>query len=161
AGVRPSAVVKLLLHSSNTIIKETPVMPGRLERPAPDPRRGAGSALCGRDAGRLYLLGRISHALSGDRRATAASPPAVRHGAPARLGGDADVLERRMVSQPGRGLDAGMTAEMIGAHREVPGQVVGLEVGEASAEAGAEAGAGARRVPRGGTAGQLVASAHA
>src|SRR5262245_50417303 len=78
----------LVLRSSNTIIKETPVMPGRLERPAPDPWLGAGIELVRCDAGRLYKLGRISKALSGERLAPQESPPAFLQVEPARSGGD-------------------------------------------------------------------------
>src|SRR5262249_13459755 len=99
AGVRATAVVKLVLHSSNTRTKEAPVVPVGLGRPAPDPGLGAGIGRFRGDAGCLCDLGGIGEALAGERLPPEEPPPAVLEIEPARPGGDEDVVEAGMRGQ--------------------------------------------------------------
>ena len=141
-----------MLRSSKAVRKETPTMPRRFWRTPPDPGLGSQVELSSGDArGLLDLLG-IGKALPGQSIAAEEPPPALLQVEPAGPGGNEDLVEARMLFQPGAGLEAVMTAEVISDNEDVARGIVGFDVGEQ--------GDIAFGVVRSGTSGQLFAIAY-
>ena len=89
-------------------------MPTRLRRASPDPGLGAEIELLGGDASGLFDHLGIGRALPFQRiTAEEASPPLLQI-EPARPGRNVDVMDARMIDQPGARLKAVMTAEIVG-----------------------------------------------
>jgi hypothetical protein len=142
-----------VLHSLKAITKETPTVTRRLGRASPHPGFGSQIELSGRDTGSLFNLLGGGLALSSQRITPEEAPPALLQVQPAGPGGDEDVLDAWMPFQPGARLQAGMTGEVIGDDQDVTRRMVGFDVGQQSN--------GALGVTRSGTAGHLLAIAHA
>ncbi len=101
-----------------------------LRRASPDPGLGPQVELSGRDAGGLLDLLGIGKTLPGERIAAEEPPPTLLQVEPARSGGDEDVMDARMINQPGPRLEAGMTTEIVGDDEQVAGGIVSFDVGE-------------------------------
>ena len=121
-------------------------------RPSPDPRLGSVVEL-----GRGYLhrsldLIRIGKALTRERIPAEEAPPALLQIQPTRPFRDEDLLETRMVYQPGAGCQAVMTAQIVGNDEDVAGGIVHFEHFQQCDVIGG--------VARGGAASQLFAVAY-
>ena len=99
-----------------------------LGRPSPDPGFRPVVELLGRHLHRLVNLIGIGKALACECIATEEPPPAFLQIEPTRAFGNEDVLEARMLREPGTSLQTVMTAEIVGNNKNVPVQVVGLDV---------------------------------
>jgi hypothetical protein len=143
----------LLLRSLKAIRKETAIVAMILGRPSPYPRFGSSVELSGRDARGLLNLIRVGKALTGESIAAEEPPPALLQVQPAGSFRNEDVVEARMLSQPGAGLGAIMAGEVVGDHEDVACRIVGFDVGKQ--------GDVVRRVARSSTPGQFLAIAHA
>ncbi len=128
-------------------------MTRRPGRTPPDPGLGAQVELSGGNTGRLLDFLGSGKALPSKRITAKEAPPAFLQIEPARSGGNEDLLDARMRFEPGARLQAAVTTEIIGNHVDVAGRVVGFDVGEQSDIAFG--------VARSGTAGELLAIAHA
>src|SRR5258708_2379505 len=82
-------------------------------RSSPDPRLGSPVELRRSHLHRLFNLIGISKTLSGQRIAAEEAPPALLQIEPARPFGNKHVLDAWMVCQPGAGLQAVVTAEIV------------------------------------------------
>jgi hypothetical protein len=123
-----------------------------LGRAAPNPGIGSPVELSGSDArGLLNLIG-AGKALAGQRIATEKPPPTLLQVEPARPSGNEDLLEARMLSQPGAGLGTVVAGEVVGDDIDVARRIVGFDVCQQSDVV--------RRVARGGASGQFLAIAH-
>ncbi len=101
-----------------------------LGRASPDPGLGAEVELSRGDAcGLLDFLG-IGKTLSSQRIAAEESPPALLQIEPAGPSRNEDVMDARVLLQPGAGLKAGMTGEVIGDDEDVSRRIVSFDVGE-------------------------------
>src|SRR5260370_30355806 len=118
-----------MLHSSKAIGKETATITRRPGRTSPDPGLSSQIELSSSDTGGLLDLLRVGKALPGKRIAAEEAPPALLQIEPTCPGGNEDVMDARMLLQPGAGLEAGMAAEIVGVHKDVAGGVVGFDVG--------------------------------
>ncbi len=85
-----------------------------LGRSTPDPGMGSPVELSGRDARSLRNLVRVGKALSSQAITAEQSPPALLQVEPARPGGNEDVMEPRMLSQPGASLGTVVAGEIVG-----------------------------------------------
>ena len=102
----------------------------RLGWASPDPGFGPQVELSGRDTrGLLDLLG-IGKTLTSERITAEEAPPTLLEIEPASPGGNEDVVDARMLLQPGAGLKARMTGEVIGDNEDVSRRVVSFDVGE-------------------------------
>jgi len=119
---------RLVLRSSKAIRKETMQMAARSGRPSPDPRLGSVVELRGGDLhGSLDLIG-IGKALTSERIAAEEAPPTLLQIEPAGAFGNEDVLEARMVREPGAGFQAVMAAQIVRDEENVAGRIVGFDV---------------------------------
>ncbi len=141
-----------MLRSLNAVTKETPVVSRYLGRASPDPWFGPQVELSSRDAGSLLDFLRIGKALPSQRIAAEEAPPALLQIEPARSGGNEDLVDARMLFQPGACLQAVVTTEIIGDDEDVAFGIVGFDVGEQ--------GDVPFGVARSGAAGQFLAIAH-
>ncbi len=139
----------LVLSSLNAVTKESAIATMILGRASPDPGFGSQIELRGRDAGGLLDLLGVGKALPGERIAAEEAPPALLQVQPARSGGNEDLMDARVIDQPGAGLEAVVTREIVSDDEDIPARIVGFDVGEQ--------GDVALGVARGGTAGQLLA----
>ena len=142
-----------MLRSLKAIRKETAVVAMIFGRASPDPRVGSPVELSGRDARGLLNLVGIGKALSSQRIAAEEAPPALLQVEPAGSGGNKDLMEPRVLSQPGAGLGAVMAGEIVSDNENVARHVVGFD----SSKQGDVVG----RVARGSTPGQFLAITHA
>ena len=101
-----------------------------LGRASPDPGLGANIELHGGDTGGLLDLRGVGKALTREGIAAEEPPPAFLQIEPARSRGNEDVMEVRMVFQPGTRLEAAMAAEIVGDDEDVPSRIIGLDVGK-------------------------------
>ena len=127
-------------------------MTRRPGRAPPDPGLGSQVELSSGDAGGLLDLRGIGKTLPSQSIAAKEAPPALLQIEPARSRRNEDLMEARMLFQPGAGLEAVMTAEIISDNEDVAHGVIGLDVGEQ--------GDVAFGVARSGTSGQLFAIAY-
>src|SRR2546430_9267803 len=97
-------LIFLVLRSLKAIRKEATVVAMILGRTSPDPRFGSPVELSGRDASGLLNLIRVGKALSSQSIAAEEAPPALLQVKPACPSGNEDLMEPRMLSQPGAGL---------------------------------------------------------
>src|SRR5260370_11082348 len=121
-----------MLHSSKPIGKETATITRRPGRTSPDPGLSSQIELSSSDTGGLLDLLRVGEGLPGKGMAAEEAPAALLQIEPTWPGGNEDVMDARMLLQPGAGLEAGMAAEIVGDHKDVAGGVVGFDVGERS-----------------------------
>src|SRR5438132_7814919 len=120
----------LVLGSLNTITKETAVVTVILGRSAPDPGLGAPIQLLGRDPGGLLDLLGISKALTSQRITAEEPPPPLLQIEPARSRRNEDVVNARMLFQPGARLQTEVTAEIVADDEDLSPGVVGFDVGQ-------------------------------
>ena len=120
----------LLLRSSKAVTKEPMQMAPRFGRSSPHPWLGSVVELHRRHLHRLFNLIGIGEALSGEGIATEETPPALLQVEPAGPFGNEDVLDAWVVRQPGTGLQAVMTAQIVGDDENVPCGIVGFDVFE-------------------------------
>jgi hypothetical protein len=122
-------------------------------RPSPDPGCGPPIELLGGNAcGLLDLLG-IGEALASQRVPAKKAPPPLLEIEPARPRRNEDVMETRMLFQPGPRLQTIVTAEVVADHEDVSAGVVGFDSGKPRNVAFG--------VARSCTASQLLAISHA
>jgi len=124
-----------------------------LGRSTPDPRFGSPVELSGRDASGLLNLIRVGETLTRQGIATEQSPPALLQIEPAGSGGNKDLMEPRMLSQPGAGLGTDVAGKVVSDDVDVTRRIVRFDV--------SEQGNVVRRVARSGASGQFLAIAHA
>jgi hypothetical protein len=120
----------LVLSSLNTVTKESAIEAMILGRTSPHPGVGPQVELSGRHASSLFDLFGIGKTLASQRIAAQEPPPALLQIEPARSGRNEDVMEARMIEQPGARLEAGMTTEMVSDDEQVAFGVVGFDVGQ-------------------------------
>ena len=127
-----SAVDKLpvMLRSLKAITKETSAVPRRLWRSTPDPGFSAQVELRRCDAGGLLDLFGIGKTLPCKRIAAEEPPPTLLQIQPACASGNEDMMDAWMSLEPGTGLEAEMTTEIVGNDEEVALGIVGFDVGE-------------------------------
>ena len=142
----------LVLHSSKAIGKEATTIARRLGRPAPHPVFGPQVELSSRDTGGLLDLLGIGKTLSCQRITPEEAPPALLEIEPACPGGNEDVVNARVLLQPGARLQARVTAQIVSDDKDIPSWIVGFNVGER--------GNVALGIARGRTARQFLAIAH-
>ncbi len=145
-------VIGLVLRSLNPITKDSAMITGYLRWASPDPGVGPPIELRSSDAGGLLNLFGIGKALPSECVTTEEPPPALLQIEPTRSGGNKDVMDARMIGQPGACLEAGMTAEIVSDHKDVSRWVVSFDVGQQ--------GNVAFGIARSGTASQFFAIAH-
>ena len=143
----------LVLRSLKAIRKETAIVAMILGRSTPDPRFGSLVELSGRDASGLFNLVRVGETLTRQAIATEQAPPALLEIEPAGSSGNEDVLQTRMVCEPGTCLQAVVTAEIVGDDENVPRRIVRFDVLE---QLNVVLG-----ITRGGASGQFLAIADA
>ena len=85
-----------------------------LGRPTPDPGLSPQVELPGGDASGLLDLIRVGKALSSQSIAAEEAPPALLQVKPACPSGNEDLMEPRMLSQPGAGLGTIVAGEVVG-----------------------------------------------
>ena len=127
-------------------------MPRRLGRPSPDPGLGPSIELCCRHAPGLVDLGRIGKALTRKRVAAEEAPPPLLQIEPAGSFGNENLVDAWMLYEPGVGLRAQVTDQVICDDEEVSFGIISLDI--------AEQGDVAFRITRSSTAGQLFPIAH-
>ena len=142
-----------MLRSLKTIRKESAVVAVILGRSPPDPRVGSPVELSGRDASSLLNLIRVGKALPGESIAAEEAPPALLQVEPAGSFRNEDLMEPRMLCQPGAGLSTVVAGEVVSDDEDVARRIIGFDVGQQ--------GDVVRGVARSGAAGQLLAIAHA
>ena len=142
----------LVLSSLKTITKETPIAAMIFGWASPDPGLCANIELSSGDTGGLSNLLGIGKALSREGIAAEKPPPALLHIEPTGTRGDEDLMEARVIDQPGAPLEAGMTTEIVGDYEQVAFGIVGFDVGQKRDVA--------FRFARGGAARQFLAITH-
>ncbi len=105
-------------------------MTRRLRRSSPDPGLGSQVELSRCDAGSLLDLLGIGKALASQGITAEEPPPALLQVEPAGPGGDEDMMDAWMLFKRGAGLQAGVTAEIVGDDEEIPSWIVSFDVGE-------------------------------
>jgi len=123
-------LIFLVLRSLKAIRKEATVVAMILGRTSPDPRFGSPVELSGRDASGLLNLIRGGLALSSQSIAAEEAPPALLQVKPACPSGNEDLMEPRMLSQPGAGLGTIVAGEVVGDDENVARRIVGFDVGK-------------------------------
>ncbi len=103
-------------------------MAAGLGRTTPDPGLGANIELSGGDAGGLFDLVRIGKTLAGQGIATEEPPPALLEIEPAGPCWNEDLMEPRMLCQPGAGLSTVMAAEIISDNEDVARRIVSFDI---------------------------------
>ena len=127
-----SKLIALVLRSLKTITKETPVVSRYLWRAPPDPWFGPQVELSSRDAGGLLDFLGIGKALPSQRIAAEEAPPALLQIEPTCSGRNEDLLDARMLFQPGACLQAVVTTEIIGDDEDIAGRIISFDVGQQS-----------------------------
>ncbi len=143
----------LVLRSLKAITKESSIVAVILGRSTPNPWVGSQIELSGRDASGLLNLIGVGKTLSSQGIAPEEAPPALLQVEPAGSLGNEEVVNARVLFQPGAGLEARMTGEVIGDDEDVSRRIVGFNVGQR--------GNVALGVARSSTPGQLLAIAYA
>lgn len=105
-------------------------MAAGLGRPSPHPGLRAVVELNRRDLHGLLDFSRIGETLTRQRIAAEQAPPAFLEIEPAGALRDEDVLEARMVREPGAGLQTIMAAQVVGNDENVPRRIVGFDLFE-------------------------------
>src|SRR5512135_2505656 len=141
-----------MLRSLKAIRKKATIVAMILGRTSPHPGFGSQVELSGRDAGSLLDLLGIGKALSGKSITAEEAPPALLQVEPAGSFGNEEVVNARVLSQPGAGLSAVMAAEIISNDEDVPSRIVGFNVGQR--------GNVPLGIARSGTPGQQLSIAH-
>ena len=119
-----------MLSSLNAVTKESAIVARILGSAAPDPRIGSEIELSGRHPGRLLDLLGVGKALASQGIAAEEPPPALLQIEPACPGRDEDVMDARMLFEPGACLKAVVTTESIGDDEDLAGRIVGFNVGK-------------------------------
>ena len=120
----------LVLRSLKAITKETPMTTRCLGWASPDPGFCPQVELSGRDTrGLLDLLG-SGKTLTSERITAEEAPPTLLEIEPASPGGNEDVVDARMLLQPGAGLETVVAAQIISDHKDISAGVVSFDVGE-------------------------------
>ena len=148
-----SSPSNLVLCSLKAVTKETSSVPRRLRRTSPEPGFGPQVELSGGNAGGLLDLLGIGKALPRQGITAEEAPPALLEIEPARSGGNENVMDAWMRFQPGACLKTVVTTEVIRDDVDIASRIVGFNVGQQRDVAFG--------VARSGTAGQLLAIAHA
>src|SRR5260370_9835417 len=118
----------LVLRSLNPITKEATEATRHLGRSTPDPGFGASIELSRGDAGGLFDLVGIGKTLAGQHITSEEPPPALLQVEPARAGGNEDLMEPRMLGQPGAGLGTVVAGKGVGDDEDVARRIVGFHV---------------------------------
>ena len=103
-------------------------MPPCLRRTSPDPGLGTMIELRSGHARSLLNLTRIGKTLAREGIAAEEPPPAFLQIEPTRAFGNEDVLEARVLCQPGARFQAVMTAQIVGDNENVAGRIVSFNV---------------------------------
>ncbi|EFH88887.1 hypothetical protein Krac_10393 [Ktedonobacter racemifer DSM 44963] len=120
----------LLLNSSKAVRKETVQVASRFGRPSPDPRFGSPIELRRGDAHRSLDLMSIGKTLASEGIASEEAPPPFLQIEPTGAFGNEDVLDARMVHQPGAGFQTIVTGEIVRDDKDVPCRIIRLDVFE-------------------------------
>jgi hypothetical protein len=131
-GSRSLFVQPLVLRSLNTITKEAPMTTRCLRWAPPDPGLGPQVKLRCCDASGLFDFLRIGKALASKRITAEEAPPALLQVEPACPCRNKDVMEARMLFQPGTRLETVLTGEIIADDEDITRGIVGFNVGEQS-----------------------------
>jgi len=123
-----------------------------LGRPTPNPGLGAPVELRGGDVRGLFDLLGVGEALPGERIAAEEAPPTLLQIEPARPSRNKDVMDAWMFFQPGAGLQARVTAEIVADDEDVSFGIVGFNIGQKRDVAFG--------IARGGASGEFLAIAH-
>ena len=99
-------------------------------RPTPDPRISAPIELSGRDAGSLFDLIIVSKTLACQGVTSEEAPPALLQVQPAGSFRDEDVVEARMLCQPGACLSTIVAGKVVSDDENVARRSVGFDVGK-------------------------------
>ena len=118
----------------------------------PDPRLSASIELSRRDASGLCDLVGIGEALPRKGIATEEQPPALLEIEPACTRRNEDLVQARMLGEPGAGLGTGVARQVVGDNVDIATRVIRLDILQESDVV--------CRVARSGTSGQLLAIAH-
>lgn len=105
-------------------------MAAPLGRPSPDPGLGSVVELFGGHLHRSLDLTGIGKALTGERIAAEEPPPTFLEIEPTGSFRDEDVLETRMVCQPGARLQAVVTAQVVGDNKDIARGIVRFDLFE-------------------------------
>ncbi len=105
-------------------------MARRLGRPSPDPGLGSMIELSRCHASSLLDLSWIGKALSSQRISPEKPPPALLQIEPACPFGNEDLMEARMLGEPGGGFRAQMTGQVICNHEQISLGILGLNIGK-------------------------------
>ncbi len=103
-----------------------------LGRASPDPRLGSQVELRGSDAGSLLDLLGIGKTLPRKGITAEEAPPALLQIEPARSGRNEDVMDARILFEPGARLETVVTGEIIADDEDLSRRIVGFDVGEQS-----------------------------
>ena len=141
-----------MLHSSKAIGKEATPIARRLGWTSPHPGFGSQVKLSSGDTRGLCNLRGIGKTLACQRITPEEAPPAFLQIEPACPSRNEDVVNAWMPLQPGAGLQAGVTAQVVSDDVDIAGRIVGFNVGKR--------GNVALGIARGCTAGQHLAIAH-
>jgi hypothetical protein len=116
-----------VLRSSKTIRKEPMQMAPCFGWSSPDPWFGPVVQLCCRHLHRPFNLIRVGKTLTSQRIAAKEAPPSLLEVEPARSFGNEDVVNEWVLRQPGAGLQAVVTTEIVRNDEDVPLGIVGLD----------------------------------
>ncbi len=103
-------------------------MAPRFGRPSPNPRLGSVIELGRRHLHRSFDLIGVGKTLPGQRIAAEETPPSLLQVQPAGSFGNKDVLDARMVCEPGAGFQAVVATEIVRNDENVPLGIVRLNV---------------------------------
>ena len=118
----------LVLRSSKAVTKETMQMAPCFGRPSPDPRFGSSIELRGSYLRRLFNLISISKALPSECIASEKAPPALLQIEPTSPFGNENMLNARMLCQPGACFQTVVTTEIVRDDEDVPRWIVRFDV---------------------------------
>ena len=124
-----------------------------LWRSTPDPGVGSPVELSGRDASGLLNFVGVGKTLSSQSIAAEEAPPAFLEVEPARSRRNEDLMESRMLGEPGAGLGTGVAGKIVSDDEDVTRRIVRFDA--------SEQGNVVRRVARSGASSQFLAIAHA
>lgn len=120
----------IVLRSLNPITKKSAMGPGHLGRSSPDPGLGANIELSRGNLGGLFDLIGSGKALPSQRITPEEPPPTFLEIEPAGSCRNEDVMQARMLCQPGAGLRTVMAAEIIGDDKDAACRILRFNVGQ-------------------------------
>ena len=123
-----SLLSAVVLCSLNTITKEATESTGHLGRSTPDPGVGASIELGRSNPRGLFDLVGVGKTVASQGIVAEKPPPALLQVEPAGPRRNVDVLEARMLGQPGAGLGTAMTAEIIRDKEDIARRIVSFDV---------------------------------